>query len=47
MAEQHLPYREDSLGQAALAALDELRLPLRERLKRRVSDIYPDSGDTP
>ena len=47
VAEQHLPYRDDSLGRAALAALDELRLPLRERLKRRVSDIYPDSGDAP
>jgi len=45
IAEQHLPYRDDSLGQAALAALDELRLPLREKLKRRVSDIYP-PGDT-
>lgn len=41
VAEAHLPYRHDSLGQAALAALDELRLPLREKLKRRVSDIYP------
>jgi membrane protein len=47
VAEQFLPYRDDSLGRAALAALDELRLPLRERLKRRVSDIYPDYGDTP
>ncbi|MBD7955470.1 YihY family inner membrane protein [Stenotrophomonas sp. Sa5BUN4] len=46
VAEAHLPYRQDSLGQAALAALDELRLPLREKLKRRVSDIYP-PGDTP
>lgn len=46
VSEQHLPYRQDSLGQAALAALDELRLPLREKLKRRVSDIYP-PGDTP
>ncbi len=45
VSERLLPYREDSLGQAALAALDELRLPLREKLKRRVSDIYP-SGDT-
>ena len=47
VAEQHLPYRDDSLGRAALAALDDLRLPLRERLKRKVSDIYTDSGDTP
>ncbi len=47
VAEQHLPYRDDSLGRAALAALDDLRLPLRERLKRKVSDIYTDSGDMP
>ena len=41
VAERVLPYRDDSLGKAALAALDELRLPMREKLKRRVSDIYP------
>ncbi|MDV3469517.1 YihY family inner membrane protein [Stenotrophomonas sp. C3(2023)] len=46
VAEQYLPCHEDSLGKAALAALDELRLPLRDRLKRRVSDIYPSTGDT-
>jgi membrane protein len=27
VAEQHLPYRDDSLGRAALAALDDLRCP--------------------
>ena len=40
IAEAHLPCREDPLGQAAAQALDELRLPLREVLKRRVSSIY-------
>ena len=45
VAERLLPCRDDSLGKAALAALDELRLPMREKLKRRVSDIYP-SGDS-
>ncbi|MBD8635555.1 YihY family inner membrane protein [Stenotrophomonas sp. 169] len=45
VSEQLLPYRQDSLGKAAMAALDELRLPLREKLKRRVSDIYP-PGET-
>ena len=45
VAERLLPYRDDSLGKAALAALDELRLPMREKLKRRVSDIYP-PGDS-
>ena len=43
VAEAHLPCREDALGHAAIAALDELRLPLRELLKRRVSSIYADA----
>jgi membrane protein len=42
IAEAHLPCREDSLGIAALAELDQLRLPLRELLKRRVSSVYDD-----
>ena len=42
VAEAHLPCRDDPLGRAALKALDELRLPLREMLKRRVSSIYTD-----
>jgi membrane protein len=42
VAEAHLPCRDDELGHAAYAALDELRLPLRELLKRRVSAIYAD-----
>jgi membrane protein len=45
--EAYLPYRDDSLGQASVLALDALRLPLRELLKRRVSDIYSTPGDTP
>jgi membrane protein len=40
VAEAHLPCRDDELGHAAYAALDELRLPLRELLKRRVSSIF-------
>jgi membrane protein len=40
VAEAYLPCRDDPLGRAASAALDELRLPLRELLKRRVSSIY-------
>jgi membrane protein len=43
VAEVHLPCRDDALGHAALGALDELRLPLRELLKRRVSTIYADA----
>ena len=42
IAEAHLPCRDDALGVAALAALDDLRMPLRELLKRRVAAIYED-----
>ncbi|GAB3360860.1 YihY family inner membrane protein [Lysobacter tyrosinilyticus] len=45
IAEAHLPCREDSLGHAAVAAMDELRLPLRDLLKRRVSTIHADNED--
>jgi len=45
IAEVHLPCREDSLGHAAVAAIDELRLPLRDLLKRRVSTIHADHED--
>nr|MBO2466515.1 hypothetical protein [Xanthomonadaceae bacterium] len=41
VGEAWLPCRDDDLGAAATAALDELRLPLREALRRRVSDLYP------
>ena len=40
IAEAHLPCRDDSLGRSAVAVMDELRLPLRELLKRRVSSIH-------
>ncbi len=40
VAEAWLPARDDALGEAALAALDELRLPLRDLLKRPVASIY-------
>ena len=40
VAEAHLPCRDDALGTAALAELDQLRLPLRDLLKRRVSTVY-------
>jgi membrane protein len=40
VAEAHLPCGDDSLGIAARAALDGLRVPLRELLKHKVSDIY-------
>ncbi len=40
VAEAHLPHQDDDLGRAAREALDELRVPLRELLKRRVSSIH-------
>ncbi len=46
VAEAHLPMRDDALGIAALAELDQLRLPLRDLLKRRVANIY-DYEDQP
>lgn len=47
VAEQRLPCRDDALGCAAGDALDELRLPLRALLKRRVGDIYRDLPGEP
>jgi membrane protein len=35
-----LPCSDDALGKRAQAALDELRLPLRERMARNVGSIY-------
>lgn len=40
IAEAHLPCRDDALGMAAAAAIDELRIPLREHLKRRVGSLF-------
>ena len=40
IAEAHLPCRDDPLGIAAIAELDELRLPLRDLLRRRVANVY-------
>ena len=41
--EAWLPCHDDELGVAAYAVLDDLRLPLRDALKRRVGDLYPSS----
>ncbi len=46
IAEAHLPCRDDALAAAAMAELDELRLPLRDLLRRRVSNIYEDGKGT-
>jgi membrane protein len=40
IAEAVLPCRDDALGRTAIAVLDELRIPLRELLKRRASTIH-------
>ena len=40
VAEAHLPCRDDALGIVASDALDQLRMPLRELLKRKVSTLY-------
>ena len=45
IAEVHLPCRGDSLGQSAVAVLDELRIPLRDLLKRRASTIHAEPKD--
>lgn len=45
VAEAHLPCHDDRLGIAARNALDELRVPLRVLLKRRVSDLYANEGN--
>jgi membrane protein len=39
-AEAWLPARDDVLGEAAVAALDELRIPLRDLLRKPVASIY-------
>lgn len=41
IAEAILPSRDDALGRSTVAAIDELRIPLRDLLKRRVSTIQP------
>jgi membrane protein len=43
IAEAHLPCRDDALGSKAMAELDQLRLPLRELLKRRVATLYDET----
>lgn len=40
IVEAHLPCRDDTLGPSTVAVLDELRIPLRALLKRRVASIH-------
>ncbi|MGY1409981.1 MULTISPECIES: YihY family inner membrane protein [unclassified Luteimonas] len=46
VSEAWLPCRDDALGTAAIAALDELRLPMRNLLKRNVAHVYPSAGNS-
>lgn len=41
IAEAHLPCRDDAIGVCAVEAMDELRIPLRDLLKRRVGVLFP------
>ena len=41
-AEAHLPCRDDSLGVSVSSVIDDLRIPLRDLLKRKVATIYDD-----
>ncbi|AWV08059.1 YihY family inner membrane protein [Marilutibacter maris] len=45
VAEAYLPSCDDALGRSAIAAIDELRMPLRDLLKRRVGTIHADEED--
>jgi membrane protein len=45
IAEAHLPSRDDAIGRAAVEAIDELRIPLRDLLKRRASTIHETSRE--
>jgi membrane protein len=45
IAEAHLPSRDDAIGRAAVEAIDELRIPLRDLLKRRASTIHENSRE--
>lgn len=40
IAEAHLPHRDDAIGASVAQAIDELRIPLRDLLKRRVNTLW-------
>ncbi len=46
-AEAHLPCRDDELGVCVSAVIDDLRIPLRDLLKRKVATIYDDPPKEP
>ena len=45
IAEALLPCRDDDIGRSVTRAIDELRVPLRNLLRRRVDSVWT-SGDT-
>jgi membrane protein len=47
IGEAHLPCRDDAIGIAAIGMIDDVRMPLRELLKRRVSSIFEPSRESP
>ena len=46
VSEAFLPMADDSIGKASIEVLNELRLPLREKLKRSVSSIPYEGGNS-
>ncbi|MBS0200521.1 MAG: YihY family inner membrane protein [Proteobacteria bacterium] len=42
-----LPMRDDALGSDVMRVIDELRLPLRDAMKRKVATIYSEPGNEP
>ncbi|HEY4555463.1 MAG TPA: YihY family inner membrane protein [Lysobacter sp.] len=45
VAEAHLPARDDEIGRTVVELIDELRMPLRDLLKRRVGTLHPAHKD--
>ncbi len=45
--EAHLPCRDDALGVSVSAVIDDLRIPLRDLLKRKVASIYDELPKEP
>jgi membrane protein len=46
VAEAHLPCRDDAIGVPITRAIDDLRIPLRDLLKRRVNTLWQSGGSS-
>jgi membrane protein len=44
IAEAHLPCRDDALGVSITQAIDDMRIPMRDMLKRRVNTLWQSRG---